>query len=513
MIRATTREIGGSALARKALAGGLPEWYGKRLFGAAAWRTASVRVADEFSDRAWLDDLLPAFNPCGAAADRLRAAAQLNGLVVTGGQQPGLFGGPLYVMHKAVTLLELADALAVLTGRPVAPVFWAATDDADLAEANHVSVVRHGRLELLSMASDVVSGRSMANTPLGDVMDQIARLQDACGSVSDPRVLDAVREAYATNATAGSAYVALLRSLLEPLGVAVLDASHAAVRKAGHATVKRALERAGSVGTALAARSKAITDAGFHPQVADVPNLSLVFETLDDGTRRRVPLRSAGEIAERADATRLGPNVLLRPIMERQLLPTVTYVGGPGEVAYFAQVSAVADALEMAQPRIAPRWSGTLLEDHIESMLGRLGATMQDFTDPHAVETRIAREAVSDGVRGAIESLRHALDSSSTAMLADPQTGEALARSVGTMRAGVEHRLARLERRHAAAIKQAGSEKLRDVATVRATLYPDGAPQERVLSFIPFIARYGAAAIDAARQEARAHVASMVAGG
>lgn len=513
MIRATTREIGGSALARKALAGGLPEWYGPRLHDAVAWRTAAFRVADDFRECSWLDDLLPAFDPSGAAADRLHAAAQSNGLVVTGGQQPGLFGGPLYVLHKAVTLLELSTALTLVTGRPVAPVFWAATDDADLAEANHVSVVRHGKLDRLSMDSESISGRSMANTPLGDVTDQIARLEEACGSVSDPRVLEAVRTAYASNATVGSSYVALLRTLLEPLGIAVLDASHAAVRKAGHATVTRALERAEAVASALAARSKAITAAGFHPQVADVPNLSLVFETLDDGTRRRVPLRSAGEIALRASADRLGPNVLLRPIMERQLLPTVSYVGGPGEVAYFAQVSAVADALGMAQPTISPRWSGTLLEEHIESMLQRLDATMDDFADPHAVETRVAREAVSDGVRGAIDSLRRALDSSSEAMLADPQTGEALSRSVGTMRAGVEHRLARLERRYAAAIKQAGSEKLRDVATVRATLFPDGAPQERVLSFIPFIARYGNAPIDAAREAARVHVANMVAGG
>ena len=258
-------------------------------------------------------------------------------------------------MHKAVTLLELSTALALVTGRPVAPVFWAATDDADLAEANHVSVVRHGKLDRLSMDAESISGRSMANTPLGDVAEQIARLEEACGSVSDPRVLEAVRKAYAADATVGSSYVTLLRALLEPLGIAVLDASHAAVRKAGYATVRRALERADAVASALAARSKAITDAGFHPQVADVPNLSLVFETLDDGTRRRVPLRAAGEIAERASADRLGPNVLLRPIMERQILPTVSYVGGPGEVAYFAQVSTVAEALGRAQPTISPR--------------------------------------------------------------------------------------------------------------------------------------------------------------
>ncbi len=513
MIRAISRPIGGSPLARNALAGALPEWYGDKLSDIDAWNAAASQIADDFLHRTWLADLLPAFAPSGVAADRLRAASESGGFVVTGGQQPGLFGGPLYVLHKAVTLLEMADALASLTGRPVAPVFWAATDDADLVEANHVSVVRHGKLELLSMPADAVSGRSMASTPLGDVTEQIVRLEEACGSAPDRRVLEAVRGAYARNATVGSAYVALLRALLEPLGVAVLDASHEAVRDAGHDTIIRALGRADEIAASLRARTNAIAGAGFHPQVADVPNLSLVFETLEDGTRRRVPLRAAKQIADAGNTGRLGPNVLLRPIIERQILPTVTYVGGPGEVAYFAQVSAVADALGVARPRIAPRWSGTLLEEHVEHMLGRLDASIDDFADPHAVESRVAREAISEPVRGAIESLRRALDSSSDAMRRDAQTNDALSRSVGTMRAGVEHRLERLERRYAAAIKQIGSETLRDVATVRATLFPGGAPQERVLSFVPFLARYGDAAIDATREQARLHVASMIHGG
>jgi uncharacterized protein YllA (UPF0747 family) len=512
VIRAISRPIGGGALARHALAGTLPEWYLPRLVNGAAWAEAAVQVASEFARRPWLADLLPAFDPSGPAAERLSEASRDGGFVVTGGQQPGLFGGPLYVLHKALTLVEMADALAALTGRPVAPVFWAATDDADLVEANHVSVVRRGELDTLVMAPESAAGRSMANTPLGDVTQQFARLEEACGSAPDARAVEAVRAAYAGDATVGGGYVGLLRSLLQPLGVAVLDASHDAVRRAGHATMVTALTRAADIASALAERSKAISAAGFRAQVADVSNLSLVVETLDGGTRRRIPLGAARPAAESMGASRLGPNVLLRPVMERQLLPTVSYVGGAGEVAYFAQVSAVAEAMRVARPRITPRWSGTLLEPHVQSIMARLGATIGDFTDPHAMEGRVASAAVSPGVRSAISALRAALDSSVAQLRADDQTSEALGRSIGTMRAGVEHRLARLERRYAAAVKRAGSDDLRDVATVRATLYPNGVAQERVLSFIPFLARHGAAAVDAIRDQARLHVAAMIHG-
>lgn len=483
------------------------------LRGAPDWKSAASLVAEEFAGRAWLRDLLPALAPSGHAEERLRAASAPGGLVVTGGQQPGLFGGPLYVLHKALTLLEFADALSETTGRAVAPIFWAATDDADFVEASHVSVVRQGRLDRLAVGEDGVTGRAMSQIRLGDVNEQLARLEEASGSASDARVLAAVRASYREDATVGGAYVTLLRSLLEPLGIAVLDASHGTVRAAGHATLVGALTKGDEIAGALKVRGKAIADAGYHAQVADVPNLSLVFETIDDGTRRRVPLRAAREIANGARADRLGPNVLLRPIMERQILPTVTYVGGAGEVAYFAQVSAVAEAMGVASPSISPRWSGTLIEPGVEDVLTRLGATIGDFADPHAIEGRVAREGVSESIRDAINGLRSAVAASAEQLRRDPQTSAALVRSIGTTQAGVEHRLQRLERRYAAAIKQAGSAELRDVAAVRASLYPAGAPQERVLSFVPFLARHGDEVIDAVRERAREHVGNVISGG
>lgn len=512
LIRAITREIGGSALARQALSGGLPGWYTPRPAGGSEWSAAADIISQEFAGRRWLDALMPAFRPSGAAAARLSDAASEGGIVVTGGQQPGLFGGPLYVLHKAITLLEMADALASATGRKVAPIFWAATDDADFAEAGHVSVVRRGRLDTLTMGAPDVDGRSMERTPLGDVSTEFERLAEASGSAPAGEILDEARATYSPSATVGSAYVSLLRSILEPLGIAVLDAAHESVRRAGHETMLRALTNASGVAEALSARSREITNRQLRPQVADVSNLSLVFEAADDGTRRRVSISEARSVAEHSAAENLGPNVLLRPVLERQILPTVCYVGGAGEVAYFAQVSAVADALGAAVPRIVPRWSGTLMESHIETLLGELGATMDDFVDPHAMEGRVARAGLSSDVRSAIADLRTAVDGTSDRLYSDSQTSEPLARSIGSMRAGVDHRLARLERRYAAAVKQAGSDALRNVELVRATLYPHGEPQERVLSFIPFLARYGSAAIDTIRTQARDHVADVIQG-
>ena len=371
--------------------------------------------------RPWLARLAPALNASGAAAERLARVAAASGVVVTTGQQPGLFGGPLYTWAKAFTALAIADALQQQLGVPVAPLFWAATDDADYAEASYTVVALNAEARTVRMP-DRDAGQAMAVVPLGDVASQLDMLAHAAGSVIDPAPLDALRHAYTPQHTVGGAYVSLLRAMLEPLGIAVLDAAHPAVRDAAAPAMRRALERAAAVRDALAERSQAIQAAGYRVQVQPVPNLSLVFRT-EGGIRQRVPVKSAAALASKVDAAALGPNVLLRPVIERQLLPTVSYVAGPSELAYFAQVSAVADALDLPRPRVVPRWSGVIVEPHVQSILHEIGASVDDFRDPHAIEGRIAREELPATVRSAIAALRHAVETHTATLR---QSGDSL---------------------------------------------------------------------------------------
>src|SRR5260370_9287416 len=69
----------------------------------------------------------------GPGRDRLAAG---DVLAVTTGQQPGLFTGPLYTIHKALSAIALAQRLERERRVPVVPVFWVAGDDHDFVEAN-----------------------------------------------------------------------------------------------------------------------------------------------------------------------------------------------------------------------------------------------------------------------------------------------------------------------------------------------------------------------------------------
>lgn len=511
--RLVTESLGGSPLSRAAQDGQVPaDWYPARPVGAAAWRARAEAVRQEFSGSRWLAGLRPALDPSGLAAERLERVAEANGIVVTTGQQPGLFGGPLYTLLKALSALALADRIERETGIPTAPVFWAATDDGDFAEAAWTAVAGEGRVHRLSIPRRGAEGVVMAEMPLGDTGEQFEQLVAAAGSAPHGGILDALKSAYHPDATIGSSYVKFLRSLLEPHGIAVLDAWHPATRAAARPTLVEALRRAAAVDEALALRMVAIERAGFRPQVARVSRLSLVFRALA-GVKERIPIAQATEVAHRADSI-LSANVLLRPVVERRILPTVAYVAGPGEIAYFTQVSAVADALGVAAPLAVPRWSTTIVEPGVDRRLGRLGMVLDDLKTPHDAERRIGDRAMPASVREALDGLRHDLASRLDTLGSVVQSLDHLIpdRVVEGARHQMLHRVDRLERRLRAASRARATEAVNDLATVRASLMPENQRQERRLNPVPMLARHGDLLLAQLKAGAAMHAGSLVGG-
>lgn len=511
--RVITEALGGSPLARKHVAGEAPAaWYVARPRTVEQWRSRALEVKASAAPD-WLPRLSLAFGATGAARERLERVAREGGVVVTTGQQPGLFGGPIYTWSKALGALELADALERATGVPTAPVFWAATDDADFAEASQTWISHIGGATRLAMDGPAQEGLPMAEHPLGDVREALARLAESAGSVIEPSVLDAARLAYHPGATVGGAYLTLLRVLLQPLGIAVLDASHPALLDAERALLTRALTQGGVVAEALRARSAELRGQGHEPQVADVDGLTLVFGR-EGGRKVRVPLRLAEEVAARGAAERLSPNVLLRPVVERAVLPTVAYVAGPGEIGYFAQVGAVADALGAAVPLVVPRWSCTILEPHVAERLSARGVTLAELADPQSVEGRLARRDAPAGVRDAVDGWRQQVEAGASSLR------EALSAAPGLLpdaviegaRRQMLFRADRVERRLVAALKRRDAAMREDVATMHGALHPGGMRQERARNLLPILARHGLGVLDAMRAGARRHADALLRG-
>lgn len=505
--RVITQPLGGNPLAASVIAGTAPaDWYEPIPKDSAGWSERLETLRSE-SPADWLEALAPAFGAGSRAKERLEASAGGRGVVVTTGQQPGLFGGPVYTISKALTALAMADVLQAASGIPVAPVFWAATDDTDFKEASSTVVAIPGGAQLLRIDHAEPLGRQMAAMSLGDVSDQLAALIRGSGSAIDRTPIDFLERFYVEGQTVGSAYVSFLRALLQPLGIAVIDASHDATRSAARPTLTQALVKAAEISEAIAERNREIDAAGYAPQVQDVPGLSLVFTSVS-GARRRIPIKAAKKEAP-AD---IGPNVLLRPIVERAILPTATYIGGPAEIAYFAQLSPIAEVLAVPRPMIVPRWSGLVIEPHVEKTLEKLYLLPEDFRDPHEVETRVARAHVPQRVLEELNSTRglmeQKLDELSDTVVQEPASVSPAV--TDGLRANLLRRLDRFERRLLAAAKKQHADIMLEIATARGSLYPLGKPQERALNFVPLLARYGPALRDDMLAEARSHAQSLV---
>jgi uncharacterized protein YllA (UPF0747 family) len=205
----------------------------------------------------------------------------------------------------------------------------------------------------------------------------------------------------------------------------------------------------------------------------------------------------------------LTPNVLLRPIVEHAILPTVAYWAGPGELAYFAQVTAAATAMGRPVPLAVPRWSCTLLEPHVETVLHRLGLQPEDLRLPHAAERRLARESMDRRTAAGIAALR-----ADVAALADrlgPEPHElALDAVVQGAIGSLQHRVDRLERRLLAGVARRETARMRDLGTVRAALYPFGGRQERTLNLVPTLARHGLDLLGEIHRAAAGHAETIV---
>ena len=506
--RVLTQPLGGSSLATLAIQGDGSAFFSERPPNADAWR-ARMDEARAAVDRGWLAALAPAIAARSKAAQRLERVAQGRGVLVTTGQQPGLFGGPIYTWAKAISALAMADALEAATGIPTAPLFWAATDDADYAEASVTYVATRTGLRALRLREPARDGVSMAHHPLGDVAGLVHELAASAGSASYDEPVAALRETYADGATVGDAYLAFMRRMLEPLGIAVLDASHPAVRRVSRPLLAEALHRAPELDEALREREVALRAAGHEPQVTLVRDLSLVFEYAG-AVKRRVPLSRTGDVDDR---TELGPNVLLRPLVERAIVPTVAYMAGPGELAYFAQVGALAATLDVPSPLGVPRWSGLIVEPYIGRILKRFDLAVEALRDPHGVARTLVALRIPAGVTHSLAALREAVGRAMDAVrasVANDHPPLVEQRVVEGAEYQLQHRVDRFERRVLAAAKRRETAIVEQVTAAHAALFPLGKPQERVLNLVPMLAREGPLLLESMQRAAAEHAAELV---
>jgi bacillithiol biosynthesis cysteine-adding enzyme BshC len=484
-----------------------------------AWRLAAGRARNRTIDRDALVDVLSRQqNLRGAPAEAKLAATRLRdnrSVAIVTGQQAGLFGGPVYTLLKALTAIRLAEDLERREGSPAVAVFWIDSEDHDWNEVRSTSVL-DAQCELRSIAlperTDAVPVASVVLD--GSIDAALSALSEALAPTEfTSELLDGLRRAYRPGVGMSQAFGTWLESVLGPLGLVVFDCADPAAKPMAAATFAHEFAHPGRTSELAAAAGQELTALGYHPQVTPQDGGVALFSL--DGARR--PIQRQGDrfvvpgtperTIDPADAVshpeRFSPNVLLRPIVQDALFPTVCYVGGPSELAYLGQLRRVYEHFGVAMPLICPRGTATLLDSAAARFLNRYDLPLEQLQhqDEGALNRLLEAQlppTVEDAFEAAVTAVRDRLGALIGAVPSLDPTLEGAARStLGKM----EHDLQTLHSKIIQAAKRKDETLRRQFIRTRALTFPGGHPQERTLGFVYFLNRFGSALVDRLRTE------------
>jgi len=431
----------------------------------------------------------------GPGRDKLADGAVL---AVTTGQQPGLFTGPLYTVYKALSAIALAQRLERALAAPVVPVFWVAGDDHDFAEANHAAF-----LNAQGDLADIVLRERPADAPLAPLARERcgAEIRGALdqlksGTPDTEFKADVVRwleGAYRPEVTLADACAEALQVLLAPRGLAVLRAHDRGAKQAAAPWLLRGL------GTTLPdGYTPVFVEAGQGRDRLQASGDAFVTRRSQERFTRVDLERLAREAPER-----LSPNVLLRPVIEAALLPTLAYAAGPAELKYLPDAAPLYDLLGVARQAPVPRWSGVLVEGRVEKLMQRYGLGLEALDGkPGELEARLVRESLPPEATESFGTLRQEIEVRYAGLArvvsaVDPTLERTVQSARNAALAGTQE----IEKKLIASLKRESDTLLRQISRARDAVYPRGEPQERVLTLASFLIRYGPGLLDALGDE------------
>lgn len=481
-----------------------------------AWVKAQTRQASSLHLRrvaAVLERQNRSFGGSDAAVQNARRIGEGARAVVTG-QQVGLFGGPAFAIYKALAAIKYAQEFT-LAGVECVPVFWMATEDHDLAEINHIFLPAAHGMEKISVAGEGQQGAPVANIRLGaDLEDALRKAADALGETDALRQL---RDAYRPEETFASAFARFMAAVFARFGLVLIDPADPELHAIASPIYSAVVEQSAELNGAVQQRGRELEAAGYEQQVKVTAAASFLF-ALENGVRTPVHRNGNGFQAgngklssqdllgmAQIEPQRLSPNALLRPAVQDYLLPTVLYIGGPAEVAYWAQSAPLQERLLGRVTPITNRFSATVVEPALQRLLQKYRLSLPDlFAGPEETRERLASRTLPDRLQSAFSNTHDDMEEHLAAIREQlQQLDSTLVDAASRAGAKMTYQLDRLRGRAARAELRRNEEIARHADRLSYSLYPNKGLQERIFPGAYFLARYGNALLDGLLEQVR----------
>lgn len=445
-----------------------------------------------------------------AAAERL---ADPKTVVIITGQQAGLFGGPLFTLLKAVTAMKLAEKVSREHDVTAVPVFWIDAEDHDWPEVRGCTV-----LDAESTPSTITLGDldGAGDLPIGRLTldGQIQSALKALQATLPPTeftssILQDLDKAYQPHVSMSEAFGRWIESVLGPHGLVVYDSSDPAAKPLARKVFTHELSHPGRTAQLASAAGAELTAAGYHAQVTPHEGAISLFYLNDgresirfSGTRVTIGDRETTVQALFQETTdtpeHFSPNVLLRPIVQDTLFPTICYVAGPNELAYLGQLRDVYAHFGLPMPLMYQRATATIADSATIRFLTKYGFPVEALRPQNETAlNQLLQDQLPPTVEEALTHVSSEIELRMAAVAAAvPQIDPTLDGTVKSTLGRMQHDLRTLHNKVIQAAKRRDETLRRQFQRAQALTFPNGQPQEREVGFVWFCNRYGPALVD-----------------
>ncbi|MBD0379167.1 bacillithiol biosynthesis cysteine-adding enzyme BshC [Paenibacillus sedimenti] len=479
----------------------------------AAWLTEEAKAPRADRDR--LVQVLTAYNESignfSAALENINSLNNKNALTIVGGQQAGLFGGPLLVLYKAITIIQLARQWSERLRQPVIPVFWIAGEDHDFDEVNHIYALS-GTQQVEKLKVDHPTGQrtSVSKLPLSPEAWKEA-LNNLDQSLMDTEfkasLIAKLQQTTEGASTLSDSFARWMAALFGEHGLVLIDSDELALRQLESSMFEQLVLHNEILNAALVRGRDQVEAAGYMAQ-ADISEDSANLFVFAGGQRLLLHREGDHFTDKKKDYTytraqlhdlavtspeMLSNNVMTRPLMQEFLFPVLAAVLGPGEIAYWAQTGKAFEHFGMKMPIIAPRMEFTLIEGTVHKHMNKYGLSLEDVLerfDQKKQEWLDAQDTLKLGER--FDAVKAEFCASYEPLVESLATINPGLKKLGeTNLAKIVEQIEFLEHKASDAYRTQFDSALRQLERIRLTVVPLAKPQERVYNGCAYMNRYG----------------------
>jgi bacillithiol synthase len=438
-----------------------------------------------------------------------------NSLVVIGGQQAGILTGPLYSIHKVISIIKLAEQKEAQLGVPVVPVFWIAGEDHDFQEVNHVFVPVNQKVDKWTYPEKVLNKKMVSDIQLNkeSCLSWVGNLIENFGETEHTNtLLEFAKEQISISTTFVDFFANIIMELFKDYGLLIVDSGNKEFRLLQKEFLKKQILHHEAITDKLLEQQREIGKRGFPITIeASEENANLFY--YDQKMNERILLeydRGNDHFVEKNGAlsfTRenlvvlaeenpayLSNNVVTRPLMQEWLFPTVAFIAGPGEISYWAELKLVFEYFNIKMPPIVPRLNITILDRSVETDVEELHLNLADVLSSGTEKERHQfLEAIKDKeVESLFSITKDQLDKRYRQI--EAKTAELDRGLLPLLKKNESYVLKEIEffeKKLNEAVRLKHDNIIKKYARVDLALRPNGFPQERVWNVFYYLNQFG----------------------